>query len=79
MAKKPHRYEGTVVSFRGSIGAMKRLQSAGMVVLEVRMYNNQLGECWEAKTDRGARWVSHSEARGWLISKTPPDTGRRAA
>lgn len=72
MAKKPHRYEGPGVMFQGSICAQKRLQSAGMVVLEVRMYKNQLGQCWEARTNRGRRWVSHSEEGGWTISKVPP-------
>jgi hypothetical protein len=63
--------EGIAVHFRGSVAVKMRLQSAGMQVTRVSMWRGALGETWEAETDRGKRWVRHTDS-GWQILKAPP-------
>ena len=78
MPMKPkQKYQGQWVIFQGTIAAQKRLKSARMEVLRIAMYRGMMGQIWEADTDHGKRWVSHT-ACGWQISKTPPAKARPA-
>lgn len=58
------------VHFSGRIAACRVLLSYGMHATRVEMYRG-LKECWEADTERGRRWVRHTEG-GWRISKVAP-------
>ena len=73
--ESPHH--GPSVSFKGSESARRRLQSAKLAVLHIEIYRSR-AYTWEAKTNRGPRWVSWSPEGGWKIAKEPPATGRRA-
>lgn len=74
---KPSK-DAVSVHFPGTIAAQKRLQSAGMVVHGIELYRNQIGQAWEADTDRGKRWVVFDLKTGWKISKEPPAAKRKA-
>jgi len=62
--------QGVGIHFRGSIAARRVLLSYGMHATKVEMYRG-LKECWQADTERGRRWVRHTEG-GWRISKVAP-------
>lgn len=52
---KRHKYQGPGVLFQGTIGAQKRLRSAGLTVKRIGMYRGALGLVWEADTSDGKR------------------------
>jgi hypothetical protein len=70
--KQPQEFrEGMAVHFRGSVAVKMRLHSAGMTATRVSMWRGELGSTWVAETDKGTRWVRHTE-QGWQILKAPP-------
>jgi hypothetical protein len=60
------------VAFSGTVGAQRRLTSAGLVVHKLSMYRGRIGRVWEAETDKGPRWISYDDRTGWKISKVAP-------
>jgi hypothetical protein len=74
MHAKQNRRPGPSVGFRGHDAVHRLLASAGMAANKISLYQTAPGELWEAETNRGPRWVSHTKD-GWKISKVPPAEG----
>jgi hypothetical protein len=73
----PHR-EAIAVHFPGSVAVHRLLLSAGMHATKVTMWRGEIGSTWVADTDRGQRWVRHTDD-GWKILKAPPVVAKVSA
>lgn len=67
----PKRRKNPSPVFRCNIAVQKVLASAGMRPGKIEMFLGHPG-VWEAATDKGPRWVTHTPEGRWRISKSAP-------